>query len=67
MNETKGTHYNTDCPHCGKTNHYISTGQVVAPGKYVKFTKKCHHCGKTIWYHARLEITITAYSYNPTE
>lgn len=67
MQQTKGTYYNTDCPHCGKANHYISTGHVVVPGKYISFTKKCHYCKKVVWYHARLEIMITAYSNDPFE
>jgi len=63
--ETRGTYYNTECPHCGKINHYVSTGHMVLPGKITKFTRNCHCCKKLIYYHAKLAIEITAYSYDP--
>lgn len=65
--ETHGDHTNTPCPHCGKTNHYVSSGVVVEYGKITLFQKPCFYCGKTIFYRAQYEIRITAYSYDPLD
>jgi len=55
-----GSHYNCECPYCGKSNTYICQGVTVAFGKVKFFEKPCEHCKKTIYYSAQYEIRVNA-------
>lgn len=63
--QTKGDHYNTNCPHCGKNNSYVTQGVAVICGEVKRFQKSCFYCRQTIFYHASHEIMVTAYAVDP--
>ena len=64
---TRGTHYNCECPHCGKNNSYVCQGQTVKFGKVTLFSKPCFYCKKIIYYEANYEIAVKAEKINPLD
>lgn len=58
--ETSGNHYNIQCPHCQRLNHYVTHGVEVQFRTIKTFTRSCFHCGKEIYYKAEWELAVAA-------
>lgn len=60
-----GDHYNCDCPHCGKCNHYITQGITLSLGRIKIFSKPCTHCKQEVFYLGQYVIQVTASTEHP--
>jgi hypothetical protein len=52
MNECVGDHYNIQCPHCSRTNHYVDQGAGVRvpEGGKIPFEHPCFCCKTVVYY-----------------
>lgn len=58
---TTGTHYNSICPYCEKTNYYICDGVHIELHECKIFRKLCESCKKEITYSASWQLEVVAY------
>lgn len=63
--ETVGDKDMIKCPHCGKNNEMVCRSRFIPIRGCLRFRRICFYCKKVVYYRARYEVKVIAYTKNP--